>query len=60
MTGTSSSAVMSLGVLVTISHLSGARAKWGSKIFPLASRLLIAGINSFGLSSFVRVMAAST
>ncbi len=53
MTGMSSSAVMSLGILVAVLHLSGARAKLGSKIFPFESRSLIA------LSSFVRVMAAS-
>ena len=32
--GTSSSAVISLGFLVAVSHLSEARAKLGSKIFP--------------------------
>jgi hypothetical protein len=51
---------MSLGFFVAVLCLSGARAKLWSGIFPFVSNSLMAAINSLGLSSFVRVIAAST
>ena len=47
-------------VLVEVSGLSGASAKWLSSIFPFVRRSLMAAMNSLGLSSLVRVIAAST
>ena len=48
------------GYFIAVSLFNGARAKFGSKIFPFDNRSLMAAINSLGLSSFVRAMAAST
>ncbi len=58
--GTLSSVEMSFVFFVGVLGLSGASAKWLSNIFPFVRRSLMAAMNSLGLSSLVRVIAAST
>ncbi len=49
-----------LGFVVASLCLRGARAKLGSRICPFVSSSLIAAMSSLGLSSFIKVMVAST
>ncbi len=60
MRGTSSSIRINLGLVVFVSCLRGARAKLVFRNLPFVSKSLMAAMNSLGLSSNLRVMAAST